>query len=46
MTQPNGVFEPRRPAWVATAVYFVTTVTLMWPMALGQFLVNPMRKGS
>lgn len=42
MAPPENPFEPRRPALLAALVFLLAAATLMWPMALGQFLVNPL----
>ena len=41
METAESTFEPARPGVLATAVFFLATASLTWPMALGQFLVNP-----
>ncbi len=41
METPESPFEPRRPGLLATAVFFLATASLTWPMVLGRFLVNP-----
>lgn len=42
MQPPEHLFEPKKPALLAIVVFLLAAATLMWPMALGQFLVNPM----
>jgi len=42
VTPPEDRFEPNKPLILAVAVFLLAAATLMWPMALGQFLVNPM----
>ena len=42
MQPPERLFEPKKPALLAVVVFLLAAATLMWPMALGQFLVNPM----